>query len=332
LLNGAHDVAEVVRATLDQEDDNIYLLTAPLLPAEPLGPAPDTRGVQLPESPATPGITSALTSVAAYRSGLEKTVFLQRFVTMAGFGIFLHLSHSGGAQAGKELAPMLLCADDPTQALREASRSCFRRAQQRVIEAFEDGVRRECERRGEHELDERGYLKLVKERYLRPEDDDKLVEQFSGDFEAEVVAHQPFEAFVRAITGIAFSSMGSGHPNDTAKYLGRYIGLIYPRIGGRGDRYYRPGPQFLDALVSGLIGPDEEPLPIEDFWARARSRFGVVVGATPAADARLLDDLGLYAPPVADLRENSVRLLAALMRMGHARDYADGVAVVLPKT
>ena len=77
---------------------------------------------------------------------------------------------------------------------------------------------------------------------------------------------------------------GGEDPGGVQASIGRMLGLVYPRAAGRGEKYFQPAPQFLDALVVALLEPGEE-IPETEFWERVNS-FGVVCGALGTADTR----------------------------------------------
>jgi len=342
VLASAEDgqIVDVLRSTLDLRTDNVYLLGAPLVEVNALGSAParDPEMVKrIARSPVLSRIQGAFATLVKYQSSLEKTMFLQRAVELGSFGIFLHLANAPVEtdQDGSDLVPLLMTSPNPTPEIREASRATFIRTRQRIEQAFEEGLGRQLKSRGEHDLSENKYRALA--RSWLPELDtgtanakkeQRVWERFQRDFDAFLIGtSQPFDAFKRAAVRAAFLAMGE-EPESVSRSLGRMVGIVYPRHQGRGDKYFSPAPQFLDMLVLCLIEPDEGMIPVEEFWARARERFGLLSGSEGSADSRRLLRWGIRRASPTELEANAKEMLAELARMGHAREYADDIAMV----
>lgn len=333
-------IVEILRQTLDLQTDNVYLLTAPLVEASSLGPPPtpgDDLLARVAGSPVLSRIQDAFSTLVKYQPSLEKTMFLQRAVELGSFSIFLHLINVSleTEQDAAGLAPLLMTAPEPTPEIREASRTTFIRARQRIEQAFEDGLATQLKSRGEHDLSEQEYRGLA--RSWLPELDtgtsnakkeQRIWDRFQKDFDAFLIgASSPFDAYKRAAVRAAFLAMGE-EPESVSRSLGRMVGLVYPRLQGRGDKYFSPAPQFLDMLVLCLIEPDEGSIPVEEFWLRVRERFGLLSGVEGTADSRRLLRCGIRRASPTELEDNAKGILSELTRMGHAREYADDIAMV----
>jgi hypothetical protein len=335
LFAGASKAASALRHALDTPTDNTYLLASPLLKHTdmPSPPDPDPRVVdRVNGSLALRNVQEAFETLAGYASDLEKTMFLQRTVTLGSFGLFLHLVNAV-PNDDRGLVPILLSSVEQESEVLRASRDAFRRAEQRTEQAFEAGLRREFERSGQDTLKADEYVDVARTEYLHPDGtkrDKRVWRQFETDFSTGLVESDPFTAFVRALTPAAFVEIGNSSPADVAKFIGRTAGLVFPRNQGRGDRYYLPASQFIDALVTALVEPDEDPLTEHAFWSRARNRFGIVSGALGHEDTATLRAWGIVAPPAGRLAHNATGLLHEMLRMGHARQFADGVALIKP--
>lgn len=341
------DVVGLLRRTLLATTDNVYLLSAPLLVereegAQPLATDTVTRLVSL--LPVLQSVQDAFGTLAAYCDLLEKTLFLQQVVTLGSLSLFLHLINraSGETSADRCLVPILLCAPSPLPDVRDASRQSLARARQRVELAFEQGLDEELGRRGQQFLSEAEYQELARS-WLPSEDGDskgasversKVWDRFSQDFPGFLAGGaSPHEAFVQAAVRAAFVNMqvekggGGENPETAAISIGRMLGLIYPRQRDRGERFYQPTPHVLDTLVSALLTPGEE-VTIEAFWQRAWSRFGIVCGARGTLDVQELAAWGIHNVSLAHLGRNAREMLLELVRMGHASEYADDVAMI----
>lgn len=333
-------IVETLRDALDLQTDNVYLLSAPLLDVNPLGPTPARSAemvARIAGSPVLGCIQDAFTTLVKYQPSLEKTMFLQRAVELGSFAIFLHLVNAPmePEQRRAELMPLLMTSPGPAAEIREASRATFIRARQRIEQAFEEGLGAQLRSRGEHEMSDREYRALARS-WLPDLDagtanakkEQRIWDRFQRDFDAFLIGTpEPFDAFKRAAVRAAFLVMGE-EPESVSRSLGRMVGLVYPRHQGRGDKYFSPAPQFLDMLVLCLIEPSEGMIPVEDFWARARERFGLLSGSEGSADSRRLLQRGIRRASPTELEDNAKGLLTELTRMGHAREYADDIAMV----
>lgn len=332
LLGGSPKMVKALSKVLQDETDDVFLLTAPLLKERDAGllPDPDPNISNLvSRSPILKSVQQAFDTLALHADRLDKTSFLQRTVTLACFALHLHLVNASGKRDAWN--PLLLCAPDPSSEIREASRATLRRAMQEVVRAFEEGVVREYKKSGEDDKDGDGYKTMFRQ-YVEVDKTAgrRRFEQFCQDFDVEsAAAEDPFHAFARAFTQSAFADLGSSAPIDFTKDIGRLAGLVFPRGAGRGDKYYCPAPQFIDALVPSLIEPDDT-LTVDDFWHLAWERFGLVSGTLANQDATRLRAWGIPSLSAQHLQENGQRLLNEMVKVGYARVYADGMAIVSP--
>lgn len=336
-------VTPKLRELLRDGSDNVYLLTAPLLNRErELGTSPTAAPdmeARISRTPLLRSIQDAYATLSMHSDLLEKTTFLQRVVNLGCFGLFLQVINQPPVTEGfpRRQVPILLCAQ-PSGVAMPSSRATFHRARQQVERSFETGLAAELSALGLDELTPSAYIQTAKEWLPRLDTTDTerykdvaVWERFGEDFESHILGGLSVtEAFRRAALRACFLTMrqtGGEDPEGFATFVGRLSGLIYPRRQGRGDKYYQPTAEFLDTLVTALLEPTDE-IPIEDFWDRAWERFGVVVGARPEQDARRLLDWGIRQVSSVDLAYNARQLLAELIRMGHAHEYADDIAMI----
>lgn len=341
------DLIATFRGALTRPDDNVYLLTAPLLQDREPGPPPVARenvAALAQRTPVLQAVQRAFGTLARHEGRLEKTVFLQRMVTLGSFSLLLALFDQPDETVPTPLVPLLLCAPRPREDAREASRATFARARQRIERVFERGLTEELQARG---LDgmahgeyrdladswtlSRGERSPLGELTRSGRQEAKIWQQFSQDYEGFLLGTEnPFDAFRYSVVRACFVAMdatGGEDPEGFAASLGRMLGLAYPRSAGRGGKYFRPGPQFLDALVVALLEPGEE-IPEAAFWERAWQSFGLMSGALGTTDAQRLSRWGIRQTTPTALRENGRALLSELVRMGHAREYADDIAMI----
>lgn len=334
---------EALRRSLDSGTDNVYFLTLPLLKKREVGPSPAVSPEMLDRvqnSALLRSIQEAFSIITKYETRLEKTMFLQRVVTLGSLSIFLYMMNQTSQSAGGAMGfvPILLCARQSADDLREASRATFVRGRRQIERAFEEAVAQFLSARGEDRLSREEYINQMRLRLpnlgqssTKGKKETKVWNRFVQDFSGFLLgAGSPAEAFTSAMVRAAFSMMhevGGEDPEGFWTSLGRMAGLVYPRQGGRGEKYYLPAPQFLDMLVVSLLAPNEE-VSMEEFWDRAWHRFGIVVGARSSLDASRLARRGIRQVSPNQLARNARDILGELIRMGHAREYADDIAII----
>lgn len=330
---------DALREALSRRDDPITRLVAPLLPeittlGDRLEPDEKVRGI-VSRSAVLQNTRAAFTRLAAHAEGLEKTAFLERAVTLGVFGIVSHVLNATDEASAGDIAPLLLCASQPADDVREASRAALDRAVKNISRAFEQRLEQLLRDRAEDALDADGYRVLMSD-WLRTDDlshrDAKKFQEasalFEQDFPLELAGvTDPFSAFLRAAVPAAFSVLGANTPDRFVLALGRLGGLVFPRAAGRGDKYTLPAAGFYDMLVSALLDPGEE-VPASEFWDRARSRFGLLCGANPYVDADRLASRNIRLVSEPSLARNAAAVAEELALLGHARRYADGFTLV----
>lgn len=346
VLFAANDPSAVdtLRRSLASGTDNVYFLTLPLLQKRDLGPVPPVKQQtqdHVQNLPVLRSVQQAFSTITQYEPRLEKTMFLQRVVTLGSFAIFLHMMNqvtqsTGGASS---YTPILLCARESADELRDASRATFVRGRQQIERAFEEKLAEQLRARGQHTLSREEYIDLARswlpnlgQQSQDAKKEAKIWLRFEQDFAGFLLgAPNPAEAFISAAVRAAFLTMheagGGEDPEGFWTSLGRMAGLVFPRLRGRGEKYYLPAPQFLDMLVVALLEPQEE-ISMEEFWDRAWQRFGIIVGARSSHDASRLSRRGIRQISPSQLSRNASAIHAELIRMGHAREYADDIAMI----
>lgn len=332
LLDGSPKTVSVLRNILDIESDNVSLLASPLVDDAPMAPPPecseDVRR-RVAESPLLGGVQSSFETVSSYAEYLEKTVLLQRIVTLGSFALLLHLA-SPYEWKHPSKPPLFLASNDPSRAARDASRATYRVASRGMLHAFEAGLKDEYSSSGQDDLSGEEYLELVKTTLFNREEpsEERSLDQFRLNYRTERAGESPaFQSFVQALAPIAFEYVGSSAPTSCYAFLGRLAGVVFPRLGGAGDKYYRPAPQFLDMLVASLVQPRTE-VPASTFWSLAWERYGIICGARKERDAEVLQSWGIPTLSATHLSRNALKLNAELQRMGYLQRFADGVGLI----
>jgi hypothetical protein len=203
----------------------------------------------------------------------------------------------------------------------------------RIRKAFEEEMRRLSERRGDDEgMDRQDYIDRVEALLERgnssQEERNRLVAQFIDEFDAaKQAADSSLESFVRAIVPICFEQIGTKDPASSLTFTSRHIGFVGP-MRGPGEKYFRSSPQFLDALVCALVGPEEGVITESEFWKRAYASFGILCGARRRHSLDILDAAGIRKASSNSLQENALSIRRELERQGYAETYADSSTLI----
>jgi hypothetical protein len=116
-------------------------------------------------------------------------------------------------------------------------------------------------------------------------------------------------------------------PDQFAKHLGRKVGCVRPLDDRAGwGSHLALTPELVDVLVLTSVPPGKTSRPWTQVWQEIRADLGVVVGAEPAADARVLADAGVRNVSREKLEANAEALLREAVRRGVARRLPDGGA------
>ncbi len=329
-----------IRAVLDDTDDAIYKLTAPLVIDD--GESCSDNDVGRPPQEIRPffenleGTPSTIESIVAgvrrlskYSERLEKTAFLQRLVTFCGLSIYYHaINSTEEAREGKN-CPLLLCSPSPSKEIKNVSRSTFQRSRLRLQRALEEEIRRQGQRRGEEQKDRNYFIERVENLLERggSENLEEKVDQFRRGFDAErPAADSDFQAYVRSVVDLYFEEMGTENPASSLTYFAKRIGFAAP-LRGPGEKYYRCTPQFLDALVCALLEPDEVVTEAE-FWERAWESFGLFCGARRRDALDILTEKNIHQASSEKLRENALSVRKEMDKQGYASTYADSATLI----
>lgn len=339
---GKSDTINTLRSVLDERNDAIYKLTAPLLDdsreMKPVSnPSVEVRGLfdrVTTQSSSFAAIADGYEQLTCHASYLDKTAFLQRIVTFGGFALYHHVVNSTEEAHSGTRVPMLMCAPDPSREVKDVSRNTFQLSKRRIQQAFEEGITRKLEQRNQEALAKEEYYRLMHGWLIHAnmKDDarksaEREEEQFRNEFEAERAAvSSDAEAFIRASVPVCFAHLGPKDPPGSLKYVGVHSGFVGPFRGG-GERYYRALPQFLDALVASVLDPGEETTE-KKFWEEAWKRYGLLCGARGLQDLRCLEDVGIRKATANALTKNALDIRDELTRLGYARTYADSSTLI----
>lgn len=330
------ELVNELRMVLSDHNDNIYKLCLPLLKINDMGEAPNLEEQYkniITNSLFLKKVNIAFENLFLYKDKLDKNVFLQRLVNLGYFILYLHLINSNSRK--NELIPLFLVTVNPSKELKELSRASFIRARQSIQKGFEIRFEEYCNEQWGKGLSIENCQNIFEQLLNNMEQkDQKMVEviqqNFNADFLSNVIINKDNEfdtLFYNAYTRTAFNYFNLDTPEDVARFIGRNVGLLYPREGGGGEKYYNPNARFLDMLVVTLIKPDEE-ITIEEFWDRARDTFGIIVGSNRLLDNKLLDAFSLRTASVNQTISNLKNFTEQLSRMGYVTEYADDIAMI----
>ena len=328
------EVVRTIRNSFDDESDNIYMLTYPLLNDNSMGPIPEIdedfknriNNIKIMKN-----VQESFKNLISYKDEFEKTVFLQRIIILGFFSVFLYLINKN-KENNEEFIPILFVGENKDPKVREASHSIFSRAKKEMRFIFEKGLKKELKARGQYNLSsKKEYEDLMKEwlkeyKESKPQKFEDLWDIFQRNYES---VGNSSESFVNAITETSLSRI-NGTPQNFIRYIGYGMGLVYPKKGsvGRLGRYYLPSPKFIDMLIVVLLNKNEE-ITLKDFFKRAYNQFGIMCGAFPNKEAKLLrNDWQILQITPDDLEENFKDIKNKLKMMGYVREYSDGVAII----
>lgn len=246
--------------------------------------------------------------------------FLQMIVGISYFSLYYHLIN-GNRSKDQGLVPMFLTYENPPRDIKELSRSTFVRARQQIEIGYENQL----------DIDLKEYFKQSQstndfynniENFL---DKQILRERFREEFSR--IRSNTDNEFKEIIQALSRTLLSEKSLQSHTTYIGKNCGLVFPRAQGAGEKYYLPNTRFLDQLVLSIIEPNEE-ITIDEFWDRAWDRYGMISGYFGTMDVEKLSAWGIRSVSPKKLQMNARKLLNKLIDMGHAKAYADGIAIV----
>lgn len=137
--------------------------------------------------------------------------------------------------------------------------------------------------------------------------------------------HTVSDAFNLAVVDVMLEEL-SGTPLDYVRALGVRGGLLAPRGQRAVKKRYAPSPELVEVLLAATLGPDEE-VQLEQLADRWSERYGILTGAR-AGDAKELTRFSILDATKENLAANGEALRSALVDIGYARRYADGVTII----
>jgi hypothetical protein len=177
-------------------------------------------------------------------------------------------------------------------------------------------------------IEDRELLDLSRQKESKLEED---YETFRHLFEGDP-ADDTFERLVNTVTDAIHQSRYKTYtPVDTIQTYAWRAGIIKPRGNRANERRFSPDPSVLETIILSVIEPTEQ-IPLQELCERLRLRYGILVGGTNSDRAHLDQwDISVGASAVESdplSNRNYEAFKQAVIDLGFAREYADGVTIV----
>ncbi|MBX0297529.1 hypothetical protein [Haloarcula nitratireducens] len=271
---------------------------------------------------------------------------LRRVVKFAGFALYSYMGNRHNEIRSAENAcdtrlPLVFnYTGEENGPVADASLECYDAVGTAVHSASRLGVEAELDTRGyrdKSEYDEDGIMKQIKDRKLldlnrksdskRDEDYETFRYLFEGD-----PADDVFDRLVNTVTDAIHQSRYKTYtPVDTIQTFGWRAGILKPRGNRANERRFAPDPEVLEAIILSVIEPNEQ-VALQELCQRLRERYGIIVGGTEDDRDHLTEwDISIGASAVESdplSNRNYERFKEAIIDLGFAHEYADGVTIV----
>jgi hypothetical protein len=219
----------------------------------------------------------------------------------------------------------------------DASIDCASTAHSEIENATRLGVEKRLDEIGARSLDEDDVIEQLESRdllNLHRNSDKKTEKEYNTFQEMFMVdtADSTFDKLVNTVNNaIHLSQYNTYPPFNTIKTFGWRCGLLKP-IGNRpNERWYRPDPEMLEAVVLSVLEPGQD-MPLDQFCEKLRTRYGIIVGGTNT-DRDHLNEWGISLGSSTDARDplsnrNYEGFKRTLVDLDYASEYADGVTII----
>ncbi len=221
----------------------------------------------------------------------------------------------------------------------DASLDCVRTAHSEVQRASRLGVAWELDRQGYKAYSEEDIYDQIENRELlelNRQTEDKVAEDyetFSDIYEADP-SEETFEKLANAVSDAihhSSSRFDTYTPQATAQTFGWRSGILKPRGNRANKRRYRPDPEILESIILSILEPGGS-MSLGNLCDELRTRYGIVVGGTEDDRDHLarwdihLGASGTESDPLNN--RNYEGFKEAVVDLGYAQEYADGVTIV----
>lgn len=342
---GPSPAIELLKTLLDDAADEIAAVSWPLIAGEkPIVYEldPDDRPVSLAVDDDRRAFSSLI--VRELRAGFDRlTAFelvrgsklhsLRRLVSFASFAIFFHLIHRGldyeqpERQVTRRVPTLLDFTRGGWTPIALASHGTYSLAikgiERMMAEGIQDALAEEAEEWSAERVEQ-----FIQDAALQGSASRQAQKrrQFLEVFRSYATdGEDVLKAASFAIVDSLVDEM-SGTPIDFARALGVRCGLLAPRGQRAVKKRYAPSAELLEVLLAATLRPDEdvELSELANLWW---DRWGIMVGARPG-DAQELARWAVQNATKEDLAANANALREALIEIGYARRYADGVTII----
>jgi hypothetical protein len=273
---------------------------------------------------------------------------LRRVVKFGGFALYIYMANrynelrEDGNERDQTLPIVFNYTGQKDNPVAHASLECYTTVGTEVQATSRLGVGAVLDNRGYRdtsEYDEAGILEKIEDRKLlelkrkkesKLDDDyDTFRYMFEGD-----PAEDVFDRLVNTVTDAIHQSRFKTYtPVDTIQTYGWRAGFVKPRGNRANERRFTPDPEVLEAIILSVLQPDER-LSLQNLCERLRDKYGVIVGGTNSDREHLEEwDIAIGASrtesdPLSNRNYDSFK--DAVIGLGYAREYADGVTIVSP--
>lgn len=353
-----NDIKYKLEAQLTDHHDGISVLFRPLLAdAErdsatvKTWPGPDADDVYADDNVA-PALAAGYERLGKHFKTDSGTALnyprdLRRVVKFGGFAFYVYMANRRNeiredAVRNNRVPLVLNYTGDAKNPVANASLECYDTVSTEVQATSRLGVRAVLDRQGYRdtsEYDEEGILTKIEERdllELNRKSEQKIAddyETFRYIFEGDP-ADEVFERLVNTVSDAIHQSRFKTYtPVDTIQTFGWRAGLLKPRGNRANERRLTPDPDMLEPIILSVLDPTEQ-VSLQTLCARLRSHYGVIVGGTEA-DRTHLDEwditVGSSSTETDPLsNRNYEAFKQAVIDLGYAREFADGVTIVSP--
>lgn len=349
LGDGPGPALALLRDLLSDDSDEISVMVAPLTSGEEPrgydgadGDAPEslkTRstgdGRKTFRSAVVREIRRGFDTLAAFeRSRGSKLHSLRRLVSFSTFSLFLHvinrsLDYEDGRSLQARRPPLLLdFVQGGWSPVAVASHATYNLACKSVERMIAHGLRSAFEAEHGDRWTTRQVEAFIDEVELRGPDraQQRKRRHFLEVFRSYASGgHSVSDAFNLAVVDVMLEEL-SGTPIDYVRALGVRGGLLAPRGQRAVKKRYAPSPELIEVLLAATLGADEE-VQLEQLADRWWEQYGILTGARPV-DAKELSRFSILDATKENLAANGEALRCALIDIGYARRYADGVTVI----
>lgn len=345
LGSGPSPVVRLLKKLLDDASDEITVLSLPLTADEECNEydtdydEPESLKTRVSggesafKQPILRYIRAGFDSLAKFETERgSKLHSLRRLVSFATFSIYLHLIHRAldfeDGRTFKTRRPLMLFdfVQEGWGPIALASHASYNLAAKKIDQMLVSGVRAGLEqeyatwtrKRAEDFIE--GVVFKGSEKVQ-----ERKQKHFLEVFRSYVASLPILDALATAIVDVMLEDL-SGTPSDFARALGVRGGLLAPRGQRAVRKRYSPSPELLEVLLASSMSPDEE-LKMDELADRWRESYGILTGVLPT-DATDLANASILDAQKEHLVDNHRALKDILIKVGFAREYADGVTIV----